>query len=71
MGGVGGLLLGLAGIWAVNLYTQDLAGIDAAALTPLLTALALGISLLLGLLSGLLPARSAARMPITEALGRV
>lgn len=71
VGGVGGLLLGLAGIWAVNLYTQDLAGIDAAALTPLLTALAIGISLLLGLLSGLLPARSAARMPITEALGRV
>lgn len=71
VGGVGGLLLGLAGIWAVNLYTQDLAGINAAALTPLLTALALGISLLLGLLSGLLPARSAARMPITEALGRV
>lgn len=70
-GGVGGLLLGLAGIWAVNLYTQDLAGIDAAALTPRLTGLALGISLLLGLISGLLPARSAGRLSITEALGRV
>jgi putative ABC transport system permease protein len=71
VGGVGGLLLGLAGIWAVNLYTQDLAGIDAAALTPALTALALGVSLLLGLISGLLPARSASRLSITDALGRV
>ncbi|WP_084050849.1 ABC transporter permease [Deinococcus hopiensis] len=71
VGGVGGLLLGLLGIWAVNLYTQQLAGIDAAALTPRLTLLALGISLLLGLLSGLLPARSASRLSIVDALGRV
>ncbi|WP_102126186.1 ABC transporter permease [Deinococcus planocerae] len=70
-GGVGGLLLGLGGIWVVNLYTQNLAGIDAAALTPRLALLALGISLLLGLVSGLLPARSASRLSITEALGRV
>lgn len=71
IGGIGGLLLGLLGIWGVNLYTQELAAINAAALTPRLTALALGISLLLGLISGLLPARSASRLPITEALGRV
>lgn len=71
VGGVGGLLLGLGGIAVVNLYTQDLAGIDAAALTPRLTLLALGISLLLGLLSGLLPARSASRLSIVDALGRV
>ncbi len=70
-GGVGGIILGLAGIWGVNLYTQNLAGIDAAALTPRLTLLALGISVLLGLLSGLLPSRSASRMSITDALGRV
>ncbi|WP_034387712.1 ABC transporter permease [Deinococcus sp. YIM 77859] len=70
-GGMGGLLLGLLGIWGVNAYTQRLAGIDAAALTPRLTLLALGISLLLGLLSGLLPARSASRLQITEALGRI
>ncbi|GAA5511685.1 macrolide export ATP-binding/permease protein MacB [Deinococcus carri] len=70
-GGLGGLLLGLGGIAAVNAYTQHLAGIDAAALTPRLTLLALGISLLLGLVSGLLPARSASRLSITEALGRV
>lgn len=71
VGGLGGLLLGLVGIWGVNLYTQQLADISAAALTPRLTLLALGISLLLGLLSGLLPARNASRLPITEALGRV
>lgn len=71
IGGVGGVLLGLVGIWGVNLYTQSLAGIDAAALTPRLVLLALGVSLLLGLLSGLLPARSASRLRITEALGRV
>lgn len=70
-GGLGGLLLGLGGIAAVNAYTQQLAGIDAAALTPRLTLLALGISLLLGLLSGLLPARSAGRLSIVSALGRV
>ncbi|UQN07891.1 ABC transporter permease [Deinococcus sp. QL22] len=70
-GGVGGIILGLAGIWGVNLYTQNLAGIDAAALTPRLTLLALGISILLGLLSGLLPSRSASRLSITDALGRV
>ena len=71
IGGVGGLLLGLAGIWAVNVYTQNLAGFDAAALTGRLVLLALFISLLLGLLAGLLPARSASRLSINEALGRV
>ncbi len=71
VGGVGGVIVGLVGIWGVNLYTQDLAGIDAAALTPRLVLLALGISLFLGLVSGLLPARTASRLNITEALGRV
>ncbi len=71
VGGVGGILLGLVGIWGVNLYTQNLAGFNAAALTPRLTLLALFISLLLGLIAGLLPARSASRLSITEALGRV
>ncbi len=71
VGGVGGVLLGLVGIWGVNLYTQQLAAIDAAALTPRLVALSVLVSLILGLVAGLLPARSAGRIPITEALGRV
>jgi putative ABC transport system permease protein len=71
IGGVGGILLGLLGIWGVNVYTQGLAGFDAAALTPRLVLLALFISLLLGLIAGLLPARSAGRLSINEALGRV
>ncbi|WP_293914888.1 ABC transporter permease [Deinococcus sp.] len=71
IGGVGGILLGLVGIWGVNVYTQGLAGFDAAALTPRLVLLALFISLLLGLIAGLLPARSAGRLSINEALGRV
>ena len=70
-GGVGGVLLGLVGIWGVNLYTRQLAAIDAAALTPRLVLFSLAVALLLGLLAGLLPARSAGRLPITEALGRV
>ncbi|MGI8747355.1 MAG: ABC transporter permease, partial [Deinococcus sp.] len=71
VGGFFGILLGLGGIWGVNVYTQNLAGIDAAALTPRLTVLAFGISLLLGLLAGLLPARTAGNTVIVDALGRV
>ncbi len=71
VGGALGIVLGLAGIWGVNLYTQNLAGIDAAALTPRLVLLAFGISLFLGLTAGLIPARTAGNTVITEALGRV
>lgn len=70
MGGIGGILLGFLGIQVVNIYTQNLANISAAALTPRLTLLAFAVSFALGLLSGLLPARSAGRIVITEALGR-
>ncbi|GGJ23789.1 ABC transporter permease [Deinococcus roseus] len=70
MGGLGGILLGFLGIQVVNYYTQQLASISAAALTPRLTLLAFAVSFALGLLSGLLPARSAGRIVITEALGR-
>lgn len=70
MGGIGGVILGYLGIQVVNLYTQNLANISAAALTPRLTLLAFAVSFILGLLSGLLPARSAGRIVITEALGR-
>ncbi len=70
IGGLAGLVLGLGGIAIVNWYTQNLAGFNAAALTPRLTLLALGISLFLGLVSGLVPARNAGKISITQALGR-
>lgn len=70
LGGLGGLVLGGMGIVVVNFYTQELASVNMAALTPRLALLAMGISLILGLLAGLLPARNAGRIAITEALGR-
>ncbi|WP_019008841.1 ABC transporter permease [Deinococcus aquatilis] len=70
VGGAVGVLLGWAGTGGVNLYTQNLAGIDAAALTPRLLGLAFGISLVLGLAAGLLPARAAGKVQIVSALGR-
>ncbi|MFB9994441.1 ABC transporter permease [Deinococcus oregonensis] len=70
VGGSLGVLVGWAGAWGVNLYTQNLAGIDAAALTPRLLALAFGISLVLGLVAGLWPARAAGKVQIVLALGR-
>ncbi|THF87058.1 FtsX-like permease family protein [Deinococcus sp. KSM4-11] len=69
--GAAGLLVGVAGNAGVNAYTQDLAGIDAASLTPALALVALGVSLGLGLLAALIPARSAARLPVVEALSRL
>ncbi|WP_309571020.1 ABC transporter permease [Deinococcus sp.] len=68
--GVIGLLIGLAGNAGVNAYTRTLANIDAAALTPTLAAVALGVSLILGLVAALIPARTAARLPVVEALSR-
>lgn len=68
LGGCLGTLAGWTGLWGVNRYTQHLASIDAAALTPQLTLLALGISAVLGLLAGVLPARAAGKASIRAAL---
>lgn len=70
LGGGAGVLLGLVGVWGVNLYSQNLAGIDAAAVTPRLAGLSAGVSLLLGLLAGLLPARAAGRLTVSGTLRR-
>ena len=70
LGGIGGIILGYLGILVVNYYTQDLAGINGAALTGRLIGFAVLVSLVIGLLAGLLPARSAGRIVITQALGR-
>jgi putative ABC transport system permease protein len=63
-------VLTLPGLWAINQITQQIAGINGAALTPRLLGLTLGLSLLLGLLAGWWPARRAGRMGITRALGQ-
>ncbi|QBY07371.1 ABC transporter permease (plasmid) [Deinococcus metallilatus] len=70
LGGAAGMLLGLVGAWGVNLYTQNLAGIDAATVTPRLAVLSAGVSLLLGLLAGLRPARAEGRLTVSGALRR-
>ena len=67
---IGGIILGYLGILVVNYYTQDLAGINGAALTGRLIGFAVLVSLIIGLLAGLFPARSAGKIVITQALGR-
>ncbi|AEB11349.1 ABC transporter permease [Marinithermus hydrothermalis] len=70
-GGLLGVGLGSLGSWAVNLYTTEAVGIALSAVTPRLALFALGVALTLGLLSGLFPARTASRIPVVEALGRI
>lgn len=70
-GGIGGIVLGYLGTLLVNFAVRDLVSFDVAAVTPRLVLIALGIAGALGLLSGLLPARTASRLAITQALGRV
>lgn len=71
LGGVLGLGLARLGVRGVNLYTQNLAGINGAALTPRLVVVGLLVALALGLLAGLWPARSAGRVTVADALGRI
>ena len=71
LGGVVGLGLAGLGVSGVNVYTQQLAGFDGAALTPRLILVGLGVALGLGLLAGLGPARSAGRTAVVDALGRL
>ncbi|CAM3741039.1 ABC transporter permease [Deinococcus frigens] len=71
LGGVVGLGLAGLGVRGINVYTQKLAGFDGAALTPRLIVVGLGVSLALGLLAGLWPARSAGRVTVVDALGRL
>ncbi len=69
----GGLGVGLGGIGStvINLYTTKEVGLALSALTPRLALFSLGVALALGLSAGLLPARTASRIPVVEALGRV
>lgn len=71
LGGALGVGLGGLGSLAINLYTVKEVGLALSALTPRLALFSLGVALALGLFAGLLPARTASRLPVVEALGRV
>jgi len=70
-GGFAGVLAGLIGSAAINVYTQQAVGLALSAVTPRLALFSMAVALVLGLAAGLLPARGASRIPVTEALGRI
>lgn len=65
-----GVVLGQAGVWAVNAVADDLIGLAVAAITPRLVGFAVAVATVMGLTAGLLPAARAARIPIAVALAR-
>jgi putative ABC transport system permease protein len=65
-----GVVLGQAGVWAVNAIADDLIGLAVAAITPRLVGFAVAVAAGMGLTAGLLPAARAARIPIAVALAR-
>lgn len=71
VGGLLGLVLGQAGSGLVNWYTGREVGIALSAVTFRLASFALLVAVVLGLLAGFLPARTASRIKVVEALGRV
>lgn len=71
IGGLLGLLVGQAGSGVVNWYTNDAVGVALSSVTFRLAMFALGVAITLGLLAGFLPARTASRLKVVEALGRV
>ncbi|MDZ7705901.1 MAG: ABC transporter permease [Trueperaceae bacterium] len=70
VGAAGGVALGRGGIAIVNIVTNNLIGIEVAALTLRLMLFSVVVALVMGLLSGLLPAARAARIPIAVAMAR-
>ncbi|MGQ9510777.1 MAG: ABC transporter permease, partial [Thermaceae bacterium] len=71
LGGALGMGLGGLGSWAINLFTTKEVGLALSAITPRLLLFSLGVALALGLAAGLVPARTASRILVVEALGRV
>jgi putative ABC transport system permease protein len=65
-----GVVLGQAGVWAVNAVADDLIGLAVAAITPRLVGFAVAVACIMGLTAGLLPAARAARIPIAVAVAR-
>jgi putative ABC transport system permease protein len=71
VGGLLGLALGQAASGLVNWYTGREVGLMLSAVTFRLASFALLVAVVLGLLAGFLPARTASRLKVVEALGRV
>lgn len=70
VGSAAGVLIGRLGIAVVNSISNDILGLEVAALTWRLLLLAVAIALVIGLTSGLFPAARASRIPIAVALAR-
>jgi len=71
VGGLLGLALGQAASGLVNWYTGREVGVALSAVTIRLASFALLVAVVLGLLAGFLPARTASRLKVVEALGRL
>lgn len=71
VGGLVGLLLGQAASGLVNWFTGREVGLALSAVTFRLASFALLVAVVLGLLAGFLPARTASRLKVVEALGRL
>ncbi len=71
VGGLLGLVVGELASALVNWYTGREVGIPLSAVTFRLASFALLVAVVLGLLAGFLPARTASRLKVVEALGRV
>ncbi len=70
-GGLLGVVAGIAGSGAVNLYTTEAVGLALSAVTPRLVLFSLLVAVSLGLVAGVIPARVASRISVIEALGRI
>ena len=71
VGGLLGLVLGQAASGLVNWFTGREVGLALSAITFRLASFALLVAVVLGLLAGFLPARTASRLKVVEALGRL
>ena len=71
VGGLLGLILGQAASGLVNWFTGREVGLALSAVTFRLASFALLVAVVLGLLAGFLPARTASRLKVVEALGRL
>jgi putative ABC transport system permease protein len=71
VGGLLGLVVGQLAANLVNWYTVGEVGVALSAVTFRLASFALLVAVVLGLLAGFFPARTASRLKVVEALGRI